>query len=239
MLGSCDQQQPKSGRRISGRWLGCLLWFGLALATLAAAQAADPDRQFAGGPSPGAAARAAPSAPGALQPLASVFDRRDIMARAAGVALLKVQAGQGRYYPCTGFLVESRLLLTNYHCIKDQADCQATRITFGYWRDENGKLLDGETFACGQFLGGAHALDFALVSVAGLADGQSKWPWLPLAALGGQSLGRSQPALYFATPGRRGDANLRPAFRLGIWRPADGGNGRLFLRRGPEPGRQG
>ncbi|MGO1117639.1 trypsin-like serine peptidase [Rhodovibrionaceae bacterium A322] len=103
------------------------------------------------------------------------------MQRARGVALLKVSAGPDLFYPCSGFLVGTRTLLTNYHCIQSQQVCNATEFVFGYWREANGQLHAAQSFTCDRFLGGQADLDFALVTLKGMSSGQNKWPWLPLA----------------------------------------------------------
>jgi len=100
------------------------------------------------------------------------------------VGRVVTQLGGGRFSYGTGFLVSSRLLLTNHHVLDSAEIAGRSTIEFDYQRDRLGKeipvrafRLDPQTF----FLND-QALDFALVAVAPDDAGRPlrDYGWCPL-----------------------------------------------------------
>lgn len=52
---------------------------------------------------------------------------------------------------CTGVLVSKDTILTNEHCINDQEGCDSLVATFGFQKDDTGKIGFGEEFTCAGF----------------------------------------------------------------------------------------
>ena len=79
----------------------------------------------------------------------------------------------GAPYVCTGFLISENLLVTNEHCVNDDAICASTKIIFDYYKDENGNILNGDQYDCKQVhkvdgkLAVSYSLDFAILEVDG------------------------------------------------------------------------
>ena len=51
-------------------------------------------------------------------------------------------------YVCTGFLIADDLLMTNQHCVSDQAVCETTVAIFGYQYHAEGHLDPGRQHRC-------------------------------------------------------------------------------------------
>ncbi|KAA3620669.1 MAG: serine protease [Proteobacteria bacterium] len=81
------------------------------------------------------------------QPIRDYLDDRIVSEIQSAVAkLLFIKDGLPRV--CTGFLFENDLLLTNHHCISDQATCDTAVALFGYQVTPDGRLEAGEQYEC-------------------------------------------------------------------------------------------
>ncbi len=76
---------------------------------------------------------------------------------------------------CTGFLLESGLLMTNHHCVSTQVMCDTAVAVFGYQHDANGRLDFGDQFECAQVLPDklSFELDYAIIDLRG--NPEDKW----------------------------------------------------------------
>ena len=109
------------------------------------------------------------SSPAAGSDLQSIntFDSNDpIRAAAEAVARLSIGRltadGLHRIYACTGFMISSDILVTNYHCIRDPEDCMKT-VAYFVRRGDGGALIEKLERRCGQLIEAIFGLDIAII----------------------------------------------------------------------------
>jgi S1-C subfamily serine protease len=124
--------------------------------------------------------------------LKEIYEIEDPLVRkvASGVAKLTL-VKNGRIKSCTGWLVADDLLLTNEHCIANQAECETAVAMFGYQRKDATQFEAGEQFACKTHEAGQHARDFALLRLDGSPGASERWQVLrpcDRALVGGEKL---------------------------------------------------
>ena len=85
-----------------------------------------------------------------------------------------------RPYVCSGFLIADDLLMTNQHCVSDQAVCETTVAIFGYQFDTEGHLPPGRQHRCLSVEDTSYERDVAVLKLAG-APGK-EWGQLQFAA---------------------------------------------------------
>ena len=117
------------------------------------------------------------SSPGEVKSIFGADDRQDFAEFAAdpviqqigdAVAFLSILGNGNVPRTCTGFLINSRQLLTNHHCYLDLThDCDKTAVMFGYEH----AIPEGVQFRCVNVIpepgivDGAYMLDYALVEL--------------------------------------------------------------------------
>ena len=75
---------------------------------------------------------------------------------------------------CTGFMVSESVLVTNDHCVADQATCETTDVLFGFRYDEQGNLHHGLQARCEALLAASYKFDYALLKLRGAPGGNKE-----------------------------------------------------------------
>jgi V8-like Glu-specific endopeptidase len=108
------------------------------------------------------------------------FEQGLQVARAVGRIHIRGEQGQDLGYG-TGFLVSSRLLLTNHHVLPNAAQARRSVVEFNYQESASGEMQNSEVVELEPetlFLADAD-LDYALIAVAA-EPGLEAYGWLPL-----------------------------------------------------------
>lgn len=94
--------------------------------------------------------------------------------------LLFLKGGAPRV--CTGFLIGQNELMTNHHCVNDQAICNSVIAIFGYQLRQDGRLDFGEQYECAKVDPAKmdFVLDYAVLEMRG--NPGIKWGALELAS---------------------------------------------------------
>ncbi len=89
------------------------------------------------------------------------------------VAMLSFNV-RGRPAVCTGFMITDDYMVTNYHCIPDQAICETAVAVFGYLRSVEDETSYGESFKCSEIVRSmnGNTYDLSIIKLAG-APGQA------------------------------------------------------------------
>lgn len=83
-------------------------------------------------------------------------------------------------YVCSGFLITDDLLMTNQHCVTDQAVCETTVAIFGYQYDAEGHPYPGRQHQCLSVEDINYEHDVAVLKLAGTPG--KEWGRLQFAA---------------------------------------------------------
>lgn len=110
--------------------------------------------------------------------LLPVVDR--VQGAVAKLSFIRTEGGRQFREVCTGFLIRDDTLVTNEHCVADQATCFTTKIIFGYAYNSIGQTPGLEQYDCLAVAAVSDPLDIAVLKVAG-RPGQ-RWGTLSLAA---------------------------------------------------------
>ena len=94
----------------------------------------------------------------------------DAVRRLAGPIAFLVFSKGGRNAVCTGFLIDTDLLMTNEHCINSAETCRSLTVAFGYESDSAGIQI-GKQYRCLRFepLLSSYELDVTVIRLNGNA----------------------------------------------------------------------
>lgn len=94
------------------------------------------------------------------------------LAASRAVALVQVNRPDASWTG-SGFLVASGILMTNNHVVGTAAEAAAATVRFGFEEDEFGRVHEGATYPVAGILATDIKLDYCLLQVDGLPDGES------------------------------------------------------------------
>ena len=106
------------------------------------------------------------------------FDDERLWSSARSVAKLSFVVGD-EAKTCTGFMISANELVTNEHCVWNEAICRSLLAIFGYEYDRRFKLQNGVPYHCEGIVGQPNAeADFVILKLRG--DPGHKWGHLDL-----------------------------------------------------------
>ncbi|NKL21561.1 trypsin-like peptidase domain-containing protein [Rhizobium leguminosarum] len=66
---------------------------------------------------------------------------------------------------CSGFVLSSKTIMTNHHCVSAQETCDSTSILFDYLKDNRGDISIGDQRHCKRVLVDSPLLDYAVLEL--------------------------------------------------------------------------